>query len=216
MNESTSTRRRQSEERRVQLIDTALRVFAEKGVEGATVKDLSEAAGVAQGLLYHYFRSKEDLLRAALERHYFLPDQRRIASPDRDRPAREVLVEVGEGFAAMLRERRPLLQVMVREAPTNPAVAERVERARREGVRLISAYLESRVAAGELRPHDTQATARLLLYAVLMAHLTDSFDDGFLTSVVDIILHGAAARRRRPARGPRHQRGGGRTEGHHA
>src|SRR6266542_2185072 len=103
-------RRRQAEERRVQLIDTALCVFAEKGVEGATVKDLSEAAGVAQGLLYHYFRSKEDLLRAALERHYFLPDLRRIASPDRDRPATEVLVEVAERFAAVLRDGRRLLQ----------------------------------------------------------------------------------------------------------
>lgn len=205
MNEVVWTRRRQAEARRVQLIDTALEVFAAKGVEGATVKDLSEAAGVAPGLLYHYFRSKEDLLQAALDRHYFLPVLRRIASPDRDRPTREVLIEVGQGFAAMLREHRPLLQVMIREAPTNPAVAERVERAQREGVRLISEYLASRVAAGELRPHDTEATARLLLYAVLMAHLTDSLDDGFLTSVVETILDGAAAQSRHRAGGPRHQ-----------
>jgi AcrR family transcriptional regulator len=210
MNEGRLTRRQQAEARRVQLIDTALEVFAAKGLDAATVKDLSEAAGVAEGLLYHYFRSKEDLLRAALERHYFLPELRRLASPDRDRPAGEVLLEVGRGFAAMLREHRPLLRVMVREAPTNPAVAERVERAQREGVRLLSEYLESRVAAGELRPHDTRATARLLLYAVLMAHLTDGLDDRFLAPVVDTILHGAAARR--PAGGPRQQDGGGRTE----
>jgi AcrR family transcriptional regulator len=163
MNNATAARKRQAEERRAQLIDTALGVFAEKGVEGATVKELSAAAGVAQGLLYHYFRSKEDLLHAALERHDFLPELRRIASPDRDRPAREVLVEVGEGFAAMLREHRPLLQVMAREAPTNPAVAERVERARRESVRLLSEYLESRVAAGELRPHDVQTLGAVLV-----------------------------------------------------
>jgi AcrR family transcriptional regulator len=194
MNNATAARKRQAEERRAQLIDTALGVFAEKGVEGATLKELSAAAGVAQGLLYHYFRSKEDLLHAALERHDFLPELRRIASPDRDRPAREVLVEVGAGFAAMLRERRPLLQVMLREAPTNPAVAERAERARREGVRLLRQYLESRVAAGELRPHDTAATARLLLYAVMLAHLTDTLDHHFLSAVVETILHGAAAR----------------------
>ena len=194
MNEARSTRRRQAEERRAQLMDTALNVFAQKGLEGATVKDLSEAAGVAQGLLYHYFRSKEELLRAALERHYFLPELRRITSPDRDRPTQAVLIEVGEGFAAMLRERRPLLQVMIREAPTNPAVAERIARAQRESVRLLSEYLESRVAAGELRPHDTQASARLLLYTVVMGHLTDTLDQSFLTAVVGTILHGVAAR----------------------
>src|SRR6266540_1947860 len=111
MNISTTSRRQQAERRRAQLIDSALAVFAEKGVDGATVKDLSEAAGVAQGLLYHYFPSKEDLLRAALERHYFLPELRRITSPDRDRPAAEVLVEVAERFAAMLRERGTLRAV---------------------------------------------------------------------------------------------------------
>jgi AcrR family transcriptional regulator len=194
MNESRSTRRRQAEERRAQLIDTALNVFAQKGLDGATVKDLSEEAGVAQGLLYHYFRSKEELLRAALERHYFLPELRRITSPDRDRPARQVLIEVGEGFAAMLRGQRPLLQVMIREAPINPAVADRVERAQRESVRLLGDYLESRVVAGELRAHDTQATARLLLYAVFMGHLTDTLDQSFLTAVVETILHGVASR----------------------
>ena len=56
MNAVKVNRRQQAEQRRAQLIDTALGVFAEKGVEGTTVKDLSEAAGVAQGLLYHYFR----------------------------------------------------------------------------------------------------------------------------------------------------------------
>jgi AcrR family transcriptional regulator len=193
MNDIRLPRRQQAEARRVQLIDTALAVFAAKGFATATVKDLSEAAGVTEGLLYHYFRSKEDLLRAALERHYFLPELRRLAAPDRDRSAGEVLLEVGRGFGAMLREHRPLLQVMVRETPTNPAVAERVERAQREGVRLLSEYLESRVAAGELRPHDTQTTARLFLYALLMAHLTDSLDAPFLASVVETILHGVAA-----------------------
>jgi len=194
MNERKPARRRQAEQRRAQLIDTALTVFAQKGLEGATVKDLSDEAGVAQGLLYHYFRSKEDLLRAALERHYFLPELRRITSPDRDRPAREVLLEVGKGFATMLRDRRPLLQVMIREAPTNPEVAERIARAQRESVRLLCDYLESRVAVGELRPHDTQVTARLLLYTVLMGHLTDTLDEAFLKAVVETILDGVASR----------------------
>ena len=194
MSDGLPPRRRQAEQRRAQLIDTAMNVFAEKGVEAATVKDLSEAAGVAPGLLYHYFRSKDDLLRAVLERHYFLPQLHQITSPDRNRPANEVLREVAQGFAAVLREHRQVLQMMLREAPSNPAVAERIERARREGVRLLDEYLRSRVAAGELRPHDTAAAARLLLYAAFMAHLTETPTDAFLPAVVEIVLHGIAAR----------------------
>jgi AcrR family transcriptional regulator len=204
---TSTSRAQQAARRRTQLIDTALDVFAEKGVEGATVKDLAEAAGVAQGLLYHYFRSKQDLLNAALERHYFLPELRRITSPDRDRPAADVLVEVAERFAAMLRERRALLQVMLREllreAPP-AAVTERVAQARRESARLLGDYLASRVAAGELRPHDTEAAVRVLLATVVLSQLTDPPDagmgtsatppEGFYRAVVDIILYGIAAR----------------------
>jgi AcrR family transcriptional regulator len=192
MKVSTIARRRQAEQRRLQLIDTALAVFATKGVDGATVKDLSEAAGVAQGLLYHYFRSKDELLEAALDRHYFLPELRRITSLDRDRPVAEVLLEVVTGFDALLREKRQFVQVVFREAMSNPMVAERLERGRREGVRLLTEYLDSRVAAGELRPHDTETTARLLAYAVAAANLIGTPTDTFLPEVVETLLHGIA------------------------
>ena len=193
MNESGTVRRRQAEQRRLQLIDTALAVFADKGVDGATVRNLSEAAGVAQGLLYHYFRSKEDLLKAALDRHYFLPDLRRIISQDHERPVAEVLLEVVTSFDALLREHRQFVQIVFREAMSNPMVAERLERGRREGVRLLTEYLDARVAAGELRPHDTEATARLLAYAVAAANLIGTPTDRFLPNVVETVLHGIAA-----------------------
>ncbi|MHB1134207.1 MAG: TetR/AcrR family transcriptional regulator [Chloroflexota bacterium] len=187
---SATARRRQAEQRRAQFIDVALDVFAEKGLDGATVKDLAEAAGVAQGLLYHYFRSKEELLHAALERHYFLPQLRQITSPDQSRPAGEVLLEVAEGFAAILGEHRQLVRMMIREAPSNAEIGARLARARQEGVQLLAVYLDSRVAAGELRPHDTEAAARLLLYAVAMAHLADAPTDRFLPAAVETLLHG--------------------------
>lgn len=192
MNEPT-TRRRQAERRRIQFIDTALEVFASQGFDGTSVKDLAEAAGATQGLLYHYFASKEALLEAALERHYFLPELRRIAAPDRDGPAAEVLLELARGFASMLDERRAVVQLMLREAPSNPAVRERLDRGREEGVRLLADYLRSRVNVGELRPHDCENSARLLFYAVLAAHLANTPPDPFLPSVVHVLLHGLLA-----------------------
>ncbi len=46
------------------LLDAAVRVFARKGYHAARVGDIAEEAGVAYGLLYHYFDSKEDVLRS--------------------------------------------------------------------------------------------------------------------------------------------------------
>src|SRR5438045_1701488 len=113
MNMRTRSRRQQADERRTQLLATALDVFAAKGLDDATVKDLSDAAGVAQGLLYHYFRSKEELLQAVLDEHYFLPELRRIAAPDRGRPAPEVLLELALGFADVLEQNRRVVQLML-------------------------------------------------------------------------------------------------------
>ncbi len=190
-----TSRRRKAERRRDQLIDTAFADFAEKGVHAATVKDLSVAAGVAPGLLYHYFRSKEDLLYAALERRYFVPELRRLASPERDEPAAHVLGEVAAEFAAVLRNNQQFVRVVLQEALlANPLVSERIERGKHEAVALLAEFLESRVTAGELRSHDAQTTAQLLLFAILMAHFTGTSDEGFLRRVVDTIVHGVAAR----------------------
>ena len=71
--EPSTKRKRQAEQRRKQLIDTELGLFAEKGFENTTTKDIAEAAGVAQGLIYYYFGGKEELLFAAADRHGFCP-----------------------------------------------------------------------------------------------------------------------------------------------
>ena len=44
------------------LLDAAVRVFARRGFHAARVGDIAEEAGVAHGLLYHYFSSKEEVL----------------------------------------------------------------------------------------------------------------------------------------------------------
>src|SRR3954447_3586251 len=51
-----------SEEKRRLILDAAVRVFARKGYHASRVGDIAEEAGVAHGLLYHYFNSKEQLL----------------------------------------------------------------------------------------------------------------------------------------------------------
>ena len=50
------------EDKRRLILDAAVRVFARKGYHTCRVGDIAEEAGVAHGLLYHYFRSKEELL----------------------------------------------------------------------------------------------------------------------------------------------------------
>lgn len=51
-------------EKRRAILHAAVRVFAEKGYHGCRIADVAKAAGVAYGLVYHYFQSKEELLES--------------------------------------------------------------------------------------------------------------------------------------------------------
>ena len=49
-------------DKRRQILDAAVRVFARRGFNGCRVADIADEAGVAYGLVYHYFRSKDEVL----------------------------------------------------------------------------------------------------------------------------------------------------------
>ncbi len=64
---------------RARIRDAALRLFAERGMDGATIRDIAKAAGVSPGLVRHHFGSKEALREAcdayALERLMRIKEQ---------------------------------------------------------------------------------------------------------------------------------------------
>lgn len=53
--------------KREHIVDVALRLYRADGVAGTTLKDVAEAAGVPLGNMYYYFRTRDDLVRAALD-----------------------------------------------------------------------------------------------------------------------------------------------------
>lgn len=54
-------------DKRARILDAAVRVVADKGFPGATVAEIAREAGVADGTIYLYFRSKDDLLVSLVE-----------------------------------------------------------------------------------------------------------------------------------------------------
>lgn len=60
---------KEPEVRKQEIIDAAMRVFAEKGYEAASMKDIAGAADVVAGLCYHYFHSKQELYETAVTQY---------------------------------------------------------------------------------------------------------------------------------------------------
>ncbi|HEY2631557.1 MAG TPA: helix-turn-helix domain-containing protein, partial [Solirubrobacteraceae bacterium] len=58
----SATRAKGAHNRRQAILDAAVKVFARQGFHGCRVSDIADEAGVAYGLLYHYFPSKDEVL----------------------------------------------------------------------------------------------------------------------------------------------------------
>jgi AcrR family transcriptional regulator len=67
---------------RSRILQIALTLMSQRGVDGTSMRDLAAAAGLNVASLYHYFPSKRDLLEAVLVEHGFLPVQARSESTD--------------------------------------------------------------------------------------------------------------------------------------
>lgn len=62
------TRKEQREHNREQLLLAAERIFAERGIQGASIDDVAAAAGLTKGAVYSNFADKDDLIRQAMQR----------------------------------------------------------------------------------------------------------------------------------------------------
>ena len=184
-------RRAQAAWRREQLLDAALAVFVDRGIDGATVKDITAAAGVTQGLLYHYFDGKDALVLAILQERGFLPELRQLLAGSGGRPADLVLPELAAGFGRLLADHAELVALFFAAGRANPAVRAGLQHYVAEGQQTLADYLTSRVAAGELRPHDSRAAAQLLLSTVVLGLVTGADTDP--EAVVEVLLHGLTA-----------------------
>lgn len=187
---TSNKRAEQAERRRNQLIDVALDLFSEHGIDAVRISDIAERAGVAQGLLYHYFPGKDALLKAIVDRHSPLPIVREALGMLPDKPAHEVLVAMAGRIYTIIQERRPIVRLALRDGLWRPEARGVAMVAREMALNLLSRYLQSRVEAGELRPHDFLVVGQTIASAVIVAGVVGLPFDPYVTGAIDVILIG--------------------------
>jgi TetR/AcrR family fatty acid metabolism transcriptional regulator len=171
-------------QKRKLILDAAIRVFADQGYHGARVGDIAEHAGVAHGLLYHYFASKDDVLRSI-----FTDNWGELVGRFRAVEAsRESAPEKLEGIAKILlrtwRNDPALVTVMVREVARSHQLQDRVDEVR-EAFTIVQRVIEEGQAAGAFRPDLDARLASWIFYGGLeevltgwvLGQLPDSDDD---------------------------------------
>jgi AcrR family transcriptional regulator len=179
-----TSRQRQAAARREQILKTALGLFAAQGFDATSTRQIAKEAGIAEGLIFHYFPTKASLLTAILEdrlesRRAFRSELRPLLEDAGSKPAPEVLRAAASGWLATLRRDEEIVVVLFTTAQTNPEVREAWQALIREGTELLTGYLAARVEAGELRedlPLETAATmfvSSLLIFFLARRDLPD-------------------------------------------
>jgi TetR/AcrR family transcriptional regulator, fatty acid metabolism regulator protein len=111
----STARAKASTEKRRLILDAAVRVFARQGFHACRVSDIADEAGVAYGLVYHYFASKDEILNTLFVERWevMLAMIREVDA--REIPAREKLEEIASFIVESYRHDPDLMKVIIVE-----------------------------------------------------------------------------------------------------
>jgi AcrR family transcriptional regulator len=207
--ESPSTRQEQAQATRAHICGVALRLFAERGYSATSTRRIAEEAGVSEGLIFHHFGTKKDLLHAvASSRRSFADRIAELVEGADEVPVERCVRAIGEGFVTMLDTDTPeghMVAMLVGESQTHPELHEIFAQIIGETVESLGRYLEARIAAGELREDlQTDAAARAFLGPLMLFFMTHAHEDSgaweqqasrHVDSIVEFWLAGVLRRR---------------------
>jgi TetR/AcrR family fatty acid metabolism transcriptional regulator len=158
-------------DRRRQLLEAAVKVFAKKGFHAARVGDIAEEAGVAYGLVYHYFDSKEELLETIFRTTWteMLARVREVESAGV--PASEAVRQVTALLLRTWRRDPDLVRVLVREVTRNQHVQREIEEIT-AAMETLEGIVRRGQETGEFRPDLDPRLAAVVFYGALEEVLT--------------------------------------------
>jgi AcrR family transcriptional regulator len=183
--------------RREQILEAATRVFAEKGFRRATTRDVARTAGVSEGTIYNYFKNKDALLMAILDR---LNETERRAEDFEEGMAtdfRGFLEEYLRRRMSMIWENRKVFRVVLSEMLVNAELRELYLRQVIEPtMRIAEENFRSRMEQGEVRQTDASLAVRSVAGAVLGVLVLGLLGDeavGSRTDEIPLVLAGLLA-----------------------
>ncbi len=159
------------EEKRRQLLDAAVRVFARKGYHASRVGDIAEEAGVAHGLLYHYFASKDQVLEAVFHENWSVLLARIASVEETDEPAADQLRHITAIVLRTWLHLPDVVRVVIREFGRSPELAERIGELA-QPIDAIQRVIERGIGRGEFRKDVDPVFAAAVVYGSIDELLT--------------------------------------------
>ena len=171
--------------KRQYILETAKKVFVEKGYKNVTMKDIVEACDISRGGLYLYFSSTEELLLAVLQQDAEELDDVFTESIEEDSAADILTLFLKEQKKELLRKRNNLTMAVYEYAFENREKKDQMLRRQFDaGVRVLEKLIESGIASGEFYCENPRGAANNIMY-VLEGMKINSQTMGITEAMVD-------------------------------
>ncbi|MFD2413146.1 TetR/AcrR family transcriptional regulator [Paenibacillus rhizoplanae] len=191
--------------KQLSILRAAIDVFAEKGFSAAATSEIAQKAGVAEGTIFRYYRTKKELLLAIV-----VPTMSRMIAPFVLRNFSGVLDVPFESYEAFLkafmlnrlefvRRNLKIVKILIQEIPFQPALKEQLtENIFEQVLERVTTITEHFKAQGEVIDAPTPAIIRFtisaivgyLLVRLLLMPEQDWDDEAEIEQTVSFILHG--------------------------
>lgn len=156
---------------RQRIVAEAMRLFAEQGYARTTVEAIERAAGLSpgSGSLYKHFKSKEEVLAAALERHVArVREAQDLTALMPLGDLRAELTLIARWILRRMEEQRDLLRLLFKEGDSFPQLLAQVRDLLVEGAYGVTvAWLRTKEAEGTVPPADHEANAAVAFGALV-------------------------------------------------
>ncbi|MCM1174626.1 MAG: TetR/AcrR family transcriptional regulator [Blautia sp.] len=168
------------------ILETARKVFVEKGYKNVTMKDIVEACGISRGGLYLYFGSTEEILLAVLQQEAEeIDDVFTETIAEEDSAADILTLFLKEQKKELLRKKNNLTMAIYEYAFENKEKKDQMLRRQFDaGVRVLEKLIESGIASGEFYCENPKGAANNIMY-VLEGMKINSQTMGITEAMVD-------------------------------
>ena len=153
------------EVRRREILDAAEKLFEQKGFQRTTISDIAQAMNVAQGMLYYYFKSKEELLGALVHRQVVMvmAETKQQSDFAEGTPQQKIGLMMSALLSSACAHDSVLLRALFDER--NAHIRDRVNRQIEQSISAsLRAIIEEGVAGGFFQVADTDAVLEFLLH----------------------------------------------------
>ncbi|TKJ28787.1 MAG: hypothetical protein CEE40_10710 [Chloroflexi bacterium B3_Chlor] len=196
-------RKRLKEQRETQILDAAARVFARKGYERATTREIASEAGLSEGTIYNYFDSKRHLLIAMAVRLALDSLQELDSLPPMEDEQAHVTALITNRFELLLSNLDLVRALMPQILVDDDLRQEYMTKVLSPAISYLGEYLKKREVAGAFRKVKADFVARAMIGAVMSfgflwlqqpSDLDERSRDELVSEMVGLFLDGLRVR----------------------